>query len=113
MHVILNNISFYDMLWRRYKISMFRKLLLVCAVVLLAAVFILPAGAQWCPFGGFGPFGIGPFGTSYTTGFTTASTYSSGFTTVNGFAAPFWGAGFTPFGLGCGGLGFGGFGPFC
>ena len=117
MHVILNNISFYDMLWRRYKISMFRKLLLVCAVVLLAAVFILPAGAQFCPFGGIGPFGIGTLGTSYSTGFTTASTFSSGFTTVNGvavpFGTPFLGAGISPFGFGCGGLGFGGFGPFC
>ena len=91
---------------------MFRKLLIVFAVVLLAAVIIIPACAQFCPFGGFGPFGIGPFGTSYSTGFTTASTFSSGFTTVNGiavpFGTPFCGAGVSPFGLG-----FGGIGPFC
>jgi hypothetical protein len=99
--------------WRRYKISMFRKLLIVFTVALLAAVFILPASAQFfgSPFGGFGPFGFpfgfSPFGTSFSSGFTTASTFSSGFTSVNGFASPFFG-GFGPF---CG-TGFGGFGPF-
>ena len=88
---------------------MCRKLLIVFTVTLLAAVFILPAAAQCAPFGGCGlggfggPFGgcgyggWGPFGSSYSTGFTTASTYSSGFTTVNGYSVPYGGCGCGPF----------------
>jgi hypothetical protein len=101
------------MLWRRYNIVMFRKLLVVFTVALLAAVVILPASALFSPFGlgfglGFSPFGFSPFGafgfspfgigTSFTTGFTTASSVTSGFTSVNGVAVPF-GFGFSPFGF--------------
>ncbi len=92
---------------------MSKKLLMVLAAVFITAVFVLPAGAQFC-----GPFGFGgfsPFGTSVATGFTTVSSFTSGFTSVNGVAVPFSGCGFgVPFG-GCGfgtGLGFGGFSPF-
>jgi hypothetical protein len=87
---------------------MFRRLLVVSTVALLAMGCILPAMAWFTPFGPFGAFGFGPFGTSFTSGFTTASTYASGFTSVNGFAAPFFG-GFWPFGIG---FPFGPFGPF-
>jgi hypothetical protein len=97
---------------------MSKKLLMVLAAVLIAAVFIVPAGAQFCSPFGFG-FGISPFGTSVATGFTTVSSFTSGFTAVNGVAVPFgFGCGvpFGGFGLGgCGfgtGLGFGGFSPF-
>lgn len=96
---------------------MSKKLLMVLAAVLITAVFVLPAGAQFCSPFGFSPFGFStfsPFGTSVTTGFTTVSSVTSGFTSVNGVAVPFgWGLGvpFTGFGFGTG-LGFGGFSPF-
>ena len=89
---------------------MSKKLLMVLAAVLIAAVFVLPAGAQFCSPFGFGGFGFSPFGTSVATGYTTVTSYTTGFTSVNGFAVPF-GCGFgVPFG-GLG-LGFGGFSPF-
>lgn len=93
---------------------MSKKLLMVLAAVLIAAVFVLPAGAQICSPFGFGGFGCSPFGTSYATGYTTVSSYTTGFTAVNGLAVPFgWGLGvpFSGFGLGTG-LGFGGFNSF-
>ncbi len=66
---------------------MFRKVLRVFAVSLLAVMFVLPASAQF----------FNPFGTSFTQGFTTASSFTTGFSSVNGFAVPF-GFGFgTPF----------------
>ena len=109
--------SFHQIRLRRYYRGMSKKLLMVLAAVLIAAVFVLPAGAQVCSPFGFSPFGFGvfsPFGTSVATGYTTVSSYTTGFTSVNGVAIPFGcglGVPFGGFGFGTG-LGFGGFSPF-
>gem|GEM_PF-4869220 len=97
MHVKLNNMSFYYMLWRRIKISMCRKLLIVFTVTLLAAVFILPAAAQCAPFGGCG---LGGFGGCGLGGFGGCGLGGFGGCGLGGFGGPF------------GGCGYGGWGPF-
>lgn len=99
------------MYWRRFKISMFRKLLIALTVALLAAVFVLPGSAWFGPFGGFG-CGLSPFGTSFSSGFSSCSSFTTGFSSVNGFATPFgFGGCGIPFG-GFGGCGLGGLGGF-